>query len=256
MEKTKLQWFLLPILALLLEACGSSKNVPYFQNRDTYSSKQTVDLYDARIMPKDVLTITVNTVNPLAAQPFNLLTPTSQTQLQTYLVDNDGKINFPIVGELKLGGLTKNEAENLIAQKVRLYLSETEKIVVTVRMSSFSVSVLGEVNLPGTFQISREKINVLEALSRAGDMTIFGVRDHVILIREDSEGHKSYHTLDLKDAHIVDSPYYYLQQNDIVYVEPNKAKAQNSAISNSTSLWMSALGILVSVATLLVSVLK
>ena len=123
-------------------------------------------------------------------------------------------------------------------------------------MSSFSISVLGEVNAPGTFTIAREKINVLEALARAGDMTIYGIRNNVTLIREDVEGKKSYHTLDLNDANIVNSPYYYLQQNDILYVEPNKAKAKNSAIGTSTSLWLSATGILMSVATLLVAIFK
>ena len=184
------------------------------------------------------------------------MTPTSQTQLQTYLVDNDGMINFPIVGQLKIGGLTKTEAEKLITEKISPYLKELEKPVVNVRMSSFSVSVLGEVDQPGTFQIEREKINVLEALAKAGDLTIYGVRNNVTLIREESDGTKSYHTLNLNDANIVSSPYYYLQQNDILYVEPNKIKAQNSTIGSMTTLWLSATSILVSVATLLVSILK
>ena len=151
---------------------------------------------------------------------------------------------------------TQNEAEKLITDQIRPYLKESENPVVTVRMSSFSISVIGEVNEPGTFTVEREKINVLEALSRAGDLTIYGVRNTVTLIREDSDGIKSYHKLDLNDANIVNSPYYYLQQNDILYVEPNKVRAQNAAIGSMTSLWLSATGILVSVATLLVSLLK
>ena len=144
----------------------------------------------------------------------------------------------------------------MITDQIRPYLKESENPVVTVRMSSFSISVIGEVNEPGTFTVEREKINVLEALSRAGDLTIYGVRNTVTLIREDSDGIKSYHKLDLNDANIVNSPYYYLQQNDILYVEPNKVRAQNAAIGSMTSLWLSATGILVSVATLLVSILK
>ena len=111
-------------------------------------------------------------------------------------------------------------------------------------------------NKPGTFTVAREKINVLEALSLAGDLTIYGVRNNVALIREDSQGVKSFYTLNLNDANIVNSPYYYLQQNDILYVEPNKIKAQSSSIGSSTSLWLSATGILMSVATLLVSIFK
>ena len=248
--------FLSVMVVCLLISCGSAKDVTYFKNREALDQAVKGYLVDARIMPKDVLTITVSTTTPEAARQFNLLTPTSQTQLQTYLVDNDGMIVFPVVGELKVGGLTKTEAERMITEKISPYLTESQNPVVSVRMSSFSISVLGEVNQPGTFTIEREKINVLEALSRAGDLTIYGVRNNVTLIREDAEGKKSYHTLDLNDANIVNSPYYYLQQNDILYVEPNKIKAQNSTIGSMTSLWLSATGILVSVATLLISVFK
>ena len=256
MKKNHILLFLATVAVCLLTSCSSPKNVTYFQNREALDKAVRGYLVDARIMPKDVLTITVSTTTPEAAKQFNLVTPTSQTQLQTYLVDNEGMINFPVIGELKLGGLTKTEAEKLIAGKIALYLTESQNPVVTVRMSSFSISVLGEVNQPGTFTIAREKINVLEALSRAGDLTIYGVRNNVTLIREDSEGVKTYHTLDLNDANIVNSPYYYLQQNDILYVEPNKIKAQNSTIGSMTSLWLSATGILVSVATLLISIFK
>ena len=256
MKKNHILLFLVFAVVCLLTSCGSSKNVTYFQNREALEQAVKGYLVDARIMPKDVLTITVSTVTPEAARQFNLVTPTSQTQLQSYLVDNDGMINFPVVGQLKVGGLTKTEAEKLITEKITPYLTESQNPVVTVRMSSFSISVLGEVNQPGTFSVGREKINVLEALSRAGDLTIYGVRNNVTLIREDSEGNKSYHTLNLNDANIVNSPYYYLQQNDILYVEPNKIKAQNSTIGNMTTLWLSVTGVLVSIATLLVSILR
>ena len=238
MKKNHILLFLVFAAVCLLTSCGSSKNVTYFQNREALEQAVKGYLVDARIMPKDVLTITVSTVTPEAAKQFNLVTPTSQTQLQSYLVDNDGMINFPVV------------------EKITPYLTESQNPVVTVRMSSFSISVLGEVNQPGTFSVGREKINVLEALSRAGDLTIYGVRNNVTLIREDSEGNKSYHTLNLNDANIVNSPYYYLQQNDILYVEPNKIKAQNSTIGNMTTLWLSVTGVLVSIATLLVSILR
>ena len=163
---------------------------------------------------------------------------------------------MPIIGKLKVGGLTKTEAENLVTEKIRPYLAESENPVVTVTMASYSVSVLGEVNRPGTFQVSREKITILEALAQAGDLTIYGVRDRVKLIREDATGQKSMITLNLNDANIVTSPYYYLQQNDVVYVEPNKVKAQNSMVGQTTSLWISATGILISLASLLTNILR
>ena len=123
-------------------------------------------------------------------------------------------------------------------------------------MASYSVSVLGEVNRPGTFQVSREKITILEALAQAGDLTIYGVRDRVKLIREDATGKKSIVTLNLNDANIINSPYYYLQQNDVIYVEPNKVKAQNSKVGQTTTLWFSATSILISLTSLLYNILK
>jgi polysaccharide export outer membrane protein len=155
-----------------------------------------------------------------------------------------------------VAGLTKSEAEKMIFEKIRPYMAESENPVVTVRMSSYSVSVLGEVNRPGSFQVSREKITILEALAQAGDLTIYGVRDKVKLIREDATGKKQIVTLNLNDANIVNSPYYYLQQNDVVYVEPNNIKAQNSKVGQTTTLWFSATSILVSLTSLLYNILK
>ena len=251
---------------IILSSCGSVKNVAYLQNSDSIFFASSEYLYDARIMPKDVLTITVNTVNPEAAAPFNLTVPTSfnnqtrstysQPILQTYLVDNNGRIDYPVLGTLQVGGLSKSECEKLIHDKILPYLNAAENPVVTVRMSNYKISVLGEVNRPGMFTVGNEKINILEALAQAGDLTIYGVRDKVKLIREDAKGRKDVITLNLNDANIINSPYYYLQQNDIVYVEPNKVKARNSTIGQSTTIWLSATSILVSLTSLLYNVLK
>lgn len=254
-------------LLVTISSCSSTKNVAYIQNSDLVNLEKSSYLYDARIMPKDQLTITVSTTDPEVAAPFNMTVPTpytlarersaySQQMLQSYLVDNDGYIAFPIIGIIKVGGLTKSEAEQMIEEKIRPYVSESEDPIVTVRMSSYSISVLGEVARPGSYQVSREKINILEALAQAGDLTIYGVRDKVKLIREDAKGKKEIHTLNLNDANIINSPYYYLQQNDIVYVEPNKVKAQNSSVGSMTTLWFSATSILISLASLLYNILK
>ena len=251
---------------LFLVSCGSYKNVPYFQNSDEVDFSKSQFLYDARIMPKDVLTITVNTTNPDAASPFNLTVPTtfnnqtrstySQALLQTYLVDNDGCIDYPILGKLQVGGLTKSACEQMIHDKIVPYLNERENPVVTVRMSNYKISVLGEVARPGMFNVSNEKINILEALAQAGDLTIYGVRDRVKLIREDANGRKEMHTLNLNDANLMSSPYYYLQQNDIIVVEPNKVKSQNSSVGSMTTLMFSATSILISLTSLLYNILK
>ena len=259
-------WLLL--LLFLLTACQSYKKVPYFQNVEVVNeAEQQEKLYDARIMPKDLLTIVVSCTNPELAIPFNLTVAsnagiavstssyvTTQPVLQPYLVDNEGNINFPVLGELKLGGLTKREAERLIIDKLKPYMKETP--IVTVRMVNYKISVIGEVTRPGTFTISNEKVNLLEALAMAGDMTVYGLRDNVKLIREDANGKQQIVTLDLNKAETILSPYYWLQQNDIVYVTPNKAKARNSDVGNSTSLWFSATSILVSIVSLLVNILK
>ena len=257
-------WLILPFL---LVACQSYKKVPYLQNAQVINqANQQEKMYDAKIMPKDLLTIVVSCTSPELAAPFNLtvaspanvavsnMNTTTQPILQTYLVDNQGMIDFPVLGKLKLGGLTKNEAEQLIVEKLKPYIKEVP--IVTVRMVNYKISVIGEVTRPGTFTISNEKVNLLEALAMAGDMTVWGLRDNVKLIRENAEGQQQIIALDLNKAETILSPYYWLQQNDIVYVTPNKAKARNSDIGNSTSLWFSATSILVSLASLLVTIFK
>lgn len=251
---------------LCMASCSSTKNVPYFKNSNTVDLSESQYLYDARIMPKDQLTITVNATNQEAAAPFNMVVASplrsnnlsggSYGQLQTYLVDNQGNINFPIVGTVHLGGLTKSEAEQLIQKRIKPFMSGDEQPIVTVRMVGYQISVLGEVSRPGTFTVSREKITILEALAQAGDLTIYGVRDNVKLIREDANGTKNIVQLNLNDANIINSPYYYLQQNDVVYVTPNKVKAQNSSIGSVTTLWFSATSILISLTSLLYNILK
>jgi len=257
---------LMAVCAVVMASCTSYKNVPYLQNAEEIMAAQAeLPLYDAKIMPKDLLTVTVNTSDPEASAPFNLTMQTavniaysssltSQASLQQYLVNNEGCIDFPVLGTLKVGGLTKNEAEDMIREKLKPYLKETP--IVTVRMSNYKISVLGEVARPGTFTVSNEKVNVLEALAMAGDLTIWGMRDNVKLVREDAAGKREIIELDLTNAEIITSPYYYLQQNDILYISPNKTKAKNSDIGSSTSLWFSATSILVSVASLLYNILK
>lgn len=262
----KIKTLFLSLAVAALASCTSYKNVPYLQDIDAVNYNTVeIPMYDAKIMPKDLLTITVNTTDPQAAAPFNLTTQTpynvaqnnsvtTQPTLQQYLVDNDGNVNFPVLGTLHLEGLTKNQAEELITGKLGTYLKE--KPVVTVRMVNYKISVMGEVAHPGTFTVSNEKINVLEALAMAGDLTIYGIRDNVKLIREDAHGQRSIHILDLNRADLVLSPYFYLQQNDVLYVTPNKTKAKSSDIGTTTTTWLSATSILVSLASLLVTIFR
>lgn len=267
--KAKIVFLLSMILAL--GSCTSYKQVPYIQNSDELAKVEMVqDLYDARIMPKDLLTITVNSDDVATAAPFNLTvqTPatanlstrsmnmTTQPALMTYLVDNDGNIEFPSIGQIHVGGLTKSEAEEEIRKRLQPFFKEGKKFIVNVRMTNYKISVIGEVTRPNTYTISNEKVNVFEALALAGDLTIYGRRDGVKLIRENIDGRKEVVNLNLNDANIINSPYYYLQQNDVLYVEPNKAKAKNSDIGNSTTLWFSATSIMISLTSLLYNILN
>ena len=259
--------YVILLAVIFLASCQSYKKVPYLQDAEVINQAQQLEtLYDAKIMPKDLLTIVVSCTNPELAVPFNLTVASpmsvssgssnlnSQPALQQYLVDNDGRINFPVLGELKLGGLTKGQAEQLIVKNLKPYIKENP--IVTVRMSNYKISVLGEVARPGTFTITNEKVNLLEALAMAGDMTVWGLRDNVKLIREDANGKQEIHTLDLNKAETILSPCYWLQQNDVVYVTPNKTKARNAGVGTSTSLWFSATSILVSLASILVTIFK
>lgn len=253
------------LTCILLASCQSYKKVPYLQDPgEAQRAVAEAKLYDARILPKDLLTIVVSCSDPELAEPFNLIvsTPVSNTQkslisqpaLQQYLVDNRGNIDFPVLGTLHIGGLTKGEAESLIREKLKGYIKENT--IVTVRMANYKISVIGEVNSPGTFTISNEKVNLFEALAMAGDMTVYGLRDNVRLIREDADGHQHIITLNMNRADIIQSPYYYLQQNDILYVTPNKTKAKTADISASTTIWFSVVSTLVSLASLIITIAK
>ena len=255
---------LLVMMLLLMASCTSYKKVPYLQNSKDYGQAVAEAVaYEPVIMPQDLLIITVVNPNDAAASmAYNLTSPselnrnmslTSQPTLQNYIVENDGCVSIPSVGRVKIGGLTIPQAENTIRESVKGFSSEP---VVTVRFVDFKISVLGEVAAPGTYSIKNGKVNIFQALSLARDLTIYGMRENVKIIREGFGGAKEIVELNLNDAAILDSPYYYLQQNDVVYVTPNESKAKNSDIGSSTSLWFSATSILISLVSLLYNILK
>ena len=251
---------------LLLTSCVSTKKINYFENKDQIDLALSKTLYDAKIMPKDILQIQVFTMTPEAAVPFNLLkmtggsvstsSTTGQGTVYDYLVDNDGNIEYPVLGTLHLGGMSKTEAEQFIKSKIQPYLAESENVVVHVRMMNYKYAVLGGVARPGVFTTQNEKVSILEAIAQAGDLTTFAYRDHIFLIRENADGQKEFHQLDINDANIISSPYYYLQQNDVVYVEPRKIQARNAFISANTSVWFSITSALMSIATFILALSK
>lgn len=254
------------ILTFFLSSCISTKKLTYFDNKDEINTALSKTLYDAKIMPKDILQIQVFTMTPEAALPFNLVkivggsvstsSSSSQGTVYDYLVDNDGNVEYPVLGTLHLGGLSKTEAEQLIKSMIQPYLAESENVVVHVRMMNYKYAILGGVNRPGVFTTPNEKVSILEAIAQAGDLTTFAYRDRIFLIRENAEGQKDFHQLDINDANIINSPYYYLQQNDVIYVEQKKVQARNAFISANTSVWFSLTSSLMSIATFIIALSK
>ena len=222
--------FILPLFALLLLAgCGSQKDVPYFQNSTDVDLSRSQYLYDARIMPKDQLTITVSCIDDQAAAPFNMTVPTpyslttrstySQPMLQTYLVDNDGNFQLPIVGQLHVGGLTMPQASEYITN----LLVEGKHIpdaVVETRITNFTIYSLGGIT-PTKLVVPEAKINILQAVAQMGDLQARAKVKKVRVIRED-DGQRMEFDIDMTTTALYDSPAFYLQQNDIVYAEPRK----------------------------------
>lgn len=248
---------------LLLTACSSQKRIVYLQDVQTDLKKEITHNYEISIQRNDILAIMINSQNPELALPFNM--PLVSYQLGTagvnvaqqrilgYLVDVEGYIDFPLLGKIHVEGLTRKQfIEHL---KTRLIDEDLIKDpIITVEFLNARISVIGEVNRPGSYALSGERLTLLEAISQAGDLTIYGKRDRVAVIRESgNERTVTYH--DLRSADLFASPYYYLQQNDVVYVEPNKAKAGQSGINqnNSIAVWVGVLSLLTSIAALIIN---
>lgn len=231
------------VFGILCSSCGNTRKVAYLNDISDTEISNAIDNLEPLIQKNDLLSISISSPNATASQPFNTAVTVSTqsigytaTQAAGYLVDQDGYIDLPMLGRVKAGGITKKElkeniSKTLVDNKYLLYP------VVNVRYLNFKVTVLGEVARPMVINVPDEKINVLEALGFAGDMTIYAKRHNVALIREE-KGNRIVKRLDLNSGNLLASPYYYLRPNDIIYVEPNKAKV--SAASNARN-WLPAI---------------
>lgn len=264
--------FILTTLILILGSCSSTKKVPYMVDAETIPQEvlnQIEKGTDPIVRAGDLLEITVTSINIDAVRPFNRLsyiTDIAGTASQNYsndanrstyyIVDDKGNIEFPIIGKLHLGGMNKDQIQELIAGKIYpKYL--TDKPGVDVRFKNFKVTVAGEVKNPGVYTSSNERLTIMEAIALAGDLNITGMRENVMIIRTESDGSRTVHRLDLNDKNTLISPYYNLQQNDVIYVQPNASKARSSwSIPPALSLTLSSLGTLISIATLIVTIVK
>ncbi|MNK00933.1 Polysaccharide biosynthesis/export protein [compost metagenome] len=249
---------LLFIVVSILSSCSSREKIVYFQNISEMNNENIVK-YEPKLKPDDLLMIIVSAPDSEAAAPFNLpavgVSGTNggvdmvnpQLRYQTYLINNDGDIQFPVIGNLKLGGLTRSEALTKLNAELKKYINNP---VVNMRILNYKVSVFGEVARPGTFEIATERITLPEALSRAGDMSIYGNRHNILVIRE-IDGKKTHNFVDITKADFINSPFYYLSQNDLVYVEPNKTKINSSVVGPNTSVIISSVSLLITLIALL-----
>lgn len=241
------------IAILVLTSCGSRKNIVYFQDEPIEDGVLVSEPKPIIYKPDDILTINVSALDPDTVKPFNLqvvsnndsnlLNAGGQQQFQSYLIDYDGNIDFPVLGKLKVAGLNRSELTSMLVEKISEYANNP---IVNVRLSNFTITILGEVRNPGTFTIKDERITVLEALGLADDLTIFGKRKNVLLIRE-VDGKKKFAKIDLTSVNAVNSPVYYLQQNDVIYVEPNNARIRSSTYNQNNSVLISAIGTLTTI---------
>ncbi len=250
-------------LSLMAASCGSYKNIPYFQDK-LIDNPEAIDRHAGIVIqPKDMLSIVVSSRTPELTPMFNLpivsysagsemVSSAGSQRIMCYSVDNDGFIDFPVLGKINVAGKTRWECADAIKKELldRKYLDDA---VVTVEFTNFKVSVLGEVTSPGTYTIEGDKVTILQAISLARDLTIFGKRENVSVIREQN-GKRVIYEVDLTSTALFKSPAYYLQQNDIVYVEPSKVKQRQSTMDDKglriTSIAISSGSLVVSLATL------
>ena len=249
---------------LMCASCGSTKEVPtlaYFQNLKDSVGKlpDNVSNYKIKIQPDDELIITITSTLPEATAMYNLplgnpslkgnINATQSPRIQTHIVDRNGMIQLPVLGEIQAAGLSTKELEAVIKNRVS---EQVKDPFVRVEMINFTVNVMGEVKAPQRMVVGKERFSVLDALAAAGDLTEYGKRDNVLVIRTEN-GKSTYHRLNLTDGSIYASPYFYLQQNDVVYVEPNDIKIDNSKYNQFSAFKLSQLSTIVSLASVIAS---
>ncbi len=232
-----LKYFVLMFIGLFLTSCVPREKIVYFQG-DLESIEELAEQYSATIQPDDLLAITVFGRNQDATRIFNQESNLVMGEGKTYLVDEEGNIEFPVFGKIKLAGLTRNEA---IQYMKGMLSKEIIDPGVSITITNYRITVLGEVGSPGTYPLQNEKVTILEAIGMAGDLTINGLRENVLVVREEN-GKRNFYRVNLLTEEVFSSPVYYLAQNDVVYVEPNQNKintARNSTIFRDISFAMS-----------------
>lgn len=255
--KDIIQKLLLIIIIIAMSSCTSSKKIIYFQDEPVSDMSSIEFSSDIIYKPNDLITINVSALDPETVKPFNLPVITNSIsslryqgdiKMQTYIVDLDGNIEFPVLGTIKIGGLTRVQASQMLKERISEYVTDP---IINIRLTNFTVTIIGEVNKPGTYTIEDEKISLLEAIGLAGDLTIHGKRENVFLIREEN-GVKRFSKFDLTSINVINSPSFYLEQNDVIYIEPNPAKIRSASYNQNYIVIISAVGTLATIAAILV----
>lgn len=238
----KLKLLSVVLLIFFLGACSVPKDVVYFQGIDSLTTAQKElmnQTYTTKIVPDDLLSITVTAWDPTVVTPFNPpvfayaaqgeTSVVPSQQLQTYLVDKEGDINFPVIGKVHVAGLTKQQVSAKLQESIKPYV---EDALVNVQIVNYKITLMGEVSRPGAISVKNDRISILDAIGQVGDLTINANRKNILIIR-DHNGEKEFARIDITQPDLFASPYYYLKQNDVVYVEPNDAKKRNARYSQA-----------------------
>lgn len=242
---------------LSVSSCAPRAKIAYMQNIESLGSA-TDHTFESKVQPDDLLLIIVSADDPEAVVPFNLTTRMTsnpenpgmggQQSQQLYLVDSQGYIDFPSLGRLKLGGLTRSQVMDTLQSKLNPYLKNP---ILNFRITNYKIVVEGEVARPGVHRIASERITLLEALALSGDLTIYGKRDNILVIRE-QDGQRTHARVDITKSDFINSPYYYLSQNDVVYVEPNKTRVNASVVGPNITVGLTALSLVITIIALTV----
>ncbi len=261
------RFLLLLLLFISIISCKTPTDVVYFQNAKNQEKITSTNSFTPVFQVDDIVSIFISATDMDAARPFNLMQGASlgvavgeagagagaagggTTPEPTYLIDEDGNIDFPVLGTLQISGLTRIELKEMIKEKLKIYINDP---IVSVRLKNFKFTVIGEVTRPGSYNIPNERVTIIEALGMAGDMTIKGRRGNVTIIRE-NEGVNTYHRVDLTSKSIFESPVYYLAQNDVLYIEPNESRIRESKTNrNVVGIVLSVIGVGLSAAAFII----
>lgn len=247
----RLKFLVATVLMISLGSCVAKKEMLYLQDEEGIAVVESIVKVEPKVQQNDILSINVSAMDAEAALPFNLFEAGNTTSLPkpiTYLVNSDGEINFPVLGKIKVEGFTTKEITNHLTETLAVYIKNP---IVNIRLTNFKVTVLGEVKSPGTYPVPNERISILEAIGLAGDLTIQGKRKTVVLVREQN-GKRTFVDIDLTNKEILNSPYFYMAQNDVLIVEPNKSKMNSSAVGANTSIILTSISFLISIVAIII----